>query len=159
VPETVALSETVNVFEIVPPDIENPVALAVGINPLIEVAVATPRFGVTRTGESNGAFKFRFVVKVASAVVLEAVSADKVVFRVPSATVALVTSLFRLVVKVASAVVLEAVSADKVVFRVPSADVALVISLFRFVVKVASAVVLEAVSAAKSVDPIVFESM
>ena len=51
VPLTDASKGTVKVFEEVPPAMVNPVVAAVGLSPLIEVTVATPRTGVTRVGE------------------------------------------------------------------------------------------------------------
>ena len=51
VPLTEASKGTVNVLEVVPPAMVKPVAADVGVNPLIEVAEATPRLGVTKVGE------------------------------------------------------------------------------------------------------------
>jgi hypothetical protein len=42
---------TVKVLELVPPATEKPSALAVKVKPLMEVAVATPKVGVTKVGE------------------------------------------------------------------------------------------------------------
>ena len=51
VPLTEASKGTVKVLEAVPPEIVKPVAAAVGVNPLIDVAVATPKMGVTSVGD------------------------------------------------------------------------------------------------------------
>ena len=52
IPDNVASAVTVNFSETVPPEMVKPVAAAVGINPLMLFAVATPRAGVTRVGET-----------------------------------------------------------------------------------------------------------
>ena len=74
-PLIVASPETVNVFEGVPPAMVNPVAVAVGVNPLILVAVATPNVGVTKVGLVNVLFvKVSVPAKVAKVPVVGSVT-------------------------------------------------------------------------------------
>ena len=51
VPANVNVFDKVNVLDVVPPAIVNPAAEDVRVNPFIDVAVATPIFGVTSVGE------------------------------------------------------------------------------------------------------------
>jgi len=51
----VLVFDTVRVCEVVPPATENPVLFAVSVKPFTLVAVATPKVGVVKDGETRGA--------------------------------------------------------------------------------------------------------